>query len=219
MLYLFIAIILELSLIYFFSRRAFYGFRRVLLRLFGGFISEYFVYFFYLPGVLVHELTHYFSAKILGVRVSRLRIFPIGYVEIEKAGLLRTSLVALSPFLIGVGLFFLTTYLFMVESVFESFWGRVFFVYIIFVISNTMFLSKSDIKNSWVLVVFVVAASFIILKIYGFEGGLIYSGFVIAFKYLLIVVIVNLALLFLLSCDILLTWLQRSPKQAKLRKK
>lgn len=63
-----------------------------------------------LPGVVVHELSHWLAAKLLGVRVSPISIGPrrkrgremrFGSVQIARADALRESLIGLAPLISG----------------------------------------------------------------------------------------------------------------------
>jgi hypothetical protein len=64
----------------------------------------------FFPGVFLHEISHYLMAKLLWVRTGRLSLIPqavegsglvLGYVETERADILRDSLVGLAPIIAG----------------------------------------------------------------------------------------------------------------------
>jgi hypothetical protein len=64
----------------------------------------------FLPGVLLHELSHFLMAKLLFIRTGRFSILPrempygqlqLGYVEIEKVDPIRETLVGVAPLLTG----------------------------------------------------------------------------------------------------------------------
>jgi len=64
----------------------------------------------FLPGVLLHELSHFLMARLLGVRTARFSILPsilpggklqLGFVETEQADLFRDALIGLAPLLSG----------------------------------------------------------------------------------------------------------------------
>lgn len=64
----------------------------------------------FLPGVLIHELSHYLTARLLGVRTGNLSLLPrsmkngkiqLGYVETVRSDVLRDSLIGVAPFLAG----------------------------------------------------------------------------------------------------------------------
>src|SRR3990172_611459 len=64
----------------------------------------------FLPGVFLHELSHFLAAKILFVRTGRFSLIPrslpdgrlqLGYVETARADIVRDSLVGAAPLIAG----------------------------------------------------------------------------------------------------------------------
>lgn len=64
----------------------------------------------FLPGVLLHEFSHYLMAVILGVQAARFSLIPqilpegrlqLGYVETDKTDIIRDSLIGAAPLLAG----------------------------------------------------------------------------------------------------------------------
>jgi hypothetical protein len=64
----------------------------------------------FLPGVFLHELSHYLAAKLLRVRTGRFSLLPqvqpngrlrLGYVETESGGFLRDALIGVAPLVTG----------------------------------------------------------------------------------------------------------------------
>jgi hypothetical protein len=64
----------------------------------------------FFPGVFLHELSHFITAKILGVRTGKFSLIPrsldtghllLGYVEVERTDILRDSLIGLAPVVAG----------------------------------------------------------------------------------------------------------------------
>ena len=64
----------------------------------------------FLPGILLHEGSHYLTARLLGVRTGRFSVLPrpladgrlqIGFVETEKVDPIREALIGLAPLLAG----------------------------------------------------------------------------------------------------------------------
>jgi hypothetical protein len=64
----------------------------------------------FLPGTLVHELSHWLAAKLLGVRTGRIVIWPqakrdgtlwLGAIQIARADPVRSSLIGLAPLVSG----------------------------------------------------------------------------------------------------------------------
>jgi hypothetical protein len=121
------------------------------------------------PGTVIHELSHLFTAEILGVRTGKLTLAPesiehddinVGSVEFRETDPFRTSVIGLAPFFVGliwlIGLSWilpnlwqdtLTAYnqgvLFSSSSLYLS----LLISYLLFAISNTMFASPEDMKG------------------------------------------------------------------------
>jgi hypothetical protein len=64
----------------------------------------------FLPGVLLHELSHFIMAQILGVKTGRFSIIPkkleggrlrLGYVETAKTDIFRDALIGIAPLITG----------------------------------------------------------------------------------------------------------------------
>lgn len=66
--------------------------------------------FIFLPGVFLHESSHFLMAKLVGVRTGRFSLIPkaqsngklrLGYVEVTSGGFLRDSLIGVAPLVMG----------------------------------------------------------------------------------------------------------------------
>lgn len=64
----------------------------------------------FLPGIFLHECSHFLTAKLLGVRTGRFSIVPqaqpdgklrLGYVETASGGVFRDALIGLAPLISG----------------------------------------------------------------------------------------------------------------------
>lgn len=64
----------------------------------------------FFPGVLLHEASHFITARLLGVRTGRFSLIPkplpngrlqLGYVETAQVDLVRDALIGLAPLLMG----------------------------------------------------------------------------------------------------------------------
>jgi hypothetical protein len=64
----------------------------------------------FLPGVILHELSHFLSAKLLGVETGRFSLIPqalpdgrlqLGYVETAQSDIVRDSIVGVAPLIVG----------------------------------------------------------------------------------------------------------------------
>lgn len=69
------------------------------------------LFFVLLPGVLLHELSHWLVANLIGVRTGKVSIglgkmrgkhFSLGSVTVERSDPLRESLIGVAPFIFGI---------------------------------------------------------------------------------------------------------------------
>ncbi len=148
----------------------------------------------FLPGVFLHELSHFVIAKILGVRTGGFSIFPrslpdgrlqLGYVETSRSDIVRDSLIGAAPLIVGT-LFvaYVAVYRFEMRVLwdvfrngqFNLFWlgvralpnVRDFYLwfYLTFVVSSTMTPSESD-RHAWLELVISVGVLFAITLLFG----------------------------------------------------
>lgn len=147
-------------------------------------LGLYLYSFIFLPGVVIHEISHFFVAAFLGVRTGDITIFPsgktesgsqrLGSVQIAKTDIVRGSIIGIAPLIIGsLAIIALTLWQFpqLIQSVITLegtlnqllVEGRqiltvplnLVWVYLIFAISNTMFTSQSD-RRSWPALIIVL---------------------------------------------------------------
>lgn len=130
----------------------------------------------FLPGVLIHELSHYGMARLLNVPVGKLSLIPqplpdgrmrLGYVETQSTDFIRDALIGAAPLIVGS---FVVAYAGLINLQFTIFWAEFtmsdlslaisdlsgifnqqdfwIWFYIIFVVSSTMFPSTTD-RRGW----------------------------------------------------------------------
>lgn len=150
--------------------------------------------FIFLPGVFIHEASHYVMAKILRVPTGRFSILPkplpdgrlqLGYVETAHADIVRDSLIGAAPLIIGT-LFVAYISIYQLEmrvlwdvlrdGKFNLFWMGLrtlpnvpdFYVwfYLTFAVSSTMMPSESD-RHAWLELVISVGVLFSITLLIG----------------------------------------------------
>lgn len=150
----------------------------------------------FLPGVIIHEISHFFMAGFLGVPTGDITIFPsgktetgserLGSVQVGKSDIFRGSLIGIAPLLFGSVIIIaltrwqfpeLITSLINLNQPLNHFLleGRqilaeplnLIWVYLILAITNTMFVSDSD-RRSWPAMLIVL----IILSLVGIWSGL-----------------------------------------------
>jgi hypothetical protein len=130
----------------------------------------------FFPGVLLHELSHFLSAKLLGVQTGRFSLVPqaqadgklrLGYVETATGGFVRDALIGAAPLVTGSALVALTAiYLLKLLPVWtvlrSADWGAFWtllktvpgspdfwlWFYLAFTVSSTMLPSQSD-RHAW----------------------------------------------------------------------
>ncbi len=130
-------------------------------------ISRHFISFLFLPGTILHEFSHAVMAKLLGVPIGEIKLYPhkdpltqefkAGSIEIAKKDPFRLSLIGIAPTIIGITLITLTVlYLYNFSLPTLSFKGileplnnpkTLLIILILFMISSTMFTSKADIRE------------------------------------------------------------------------
>ncbi len=152
---------LNLIFIYFISRLSlneiFYFLRKLIK---NEKLVYYFVALIFFPGTIIHEFSHFFAATILFLPVKDIKIFPqienhsikLGTVYYIKKDFLRGFLVGIAP-LFGAMLFF---------WVISHLTLNLFFYYLIFVVSTTMFSSKKDLEDLLYLIPFFLFIYFIV---------------------------------------------------------
>ena len=137
----------------------------------------------FFPGVLLHEISHWVAAKLLGVRTGRISLFPrptgkgrlqMGYVETAETDWLRDALIGAAPLISGglfvayAGILRLGAGQSWMQLVPENFPAAVqgilatyaqpdfwLWFYLIFVVSSMMFPSASD-RRTWLPVVLIL---------------------------------------------------------------
>jgi len=116
--------------------------------------------YFFLPGTIVHELSHLLAAGLLLVRTGDMELTPkivedgvrLGSVEIEKTDILRRAIIGVAPVLIGMMVIFGTLfYLQTLSSINLGIYVIAF--WIIFEVSNTLFSSRKDLEGTLELLI------------------------------------------------------------------
>ena len=132
-------------------------------------------YLLMFPGIVLHELSHFLVARLLGLKVGKFALGPkrrrnaieLGSVTVSSGGSVRDSFVGLAPFITGTAVLLLISYfVFDVGTLGEAWtnagWSGVrqaadgiwrvpdfwLWAYVIFVVSNSMTPSPSD-RQPW----------------------------------------------------------------------
>lgn len=173
----------------------------------------------FLPGTIIHELSHILSAGVLMVHVGEMEFIPkitstgvrLGSAEIGLTDPFRRALIGLAPFLVGVSLILVSLWLLLPET--SNIYQRLLLFYVIFEIGNTMFSSKKDLEGLLALSLTLILVSALIIVAFNFLNIEIPSGFLFnlinpqtvslflqkATFFLSIPLLINLGLLFLIK--------------------
>lgn len=148
----------------------------------------------FLPGVFLHELSHFLTAKLLRVRTGGFSVIPralpngrlqLGYVETAKSDIVRDSLIGAAPLIFGT-LFVAYVAIYRLEmrvlwdtlrsGQFALFWLGVrllptvkdfyLWFYLAFTVSSTMMPSESD-RHAWLELVISVGILFALALLLG----------------------------------------------------
>lgn len=174
---------IELVVLYFLSRTLTKNFSSVLFSIFKNKkVAVYIFSILFLPGTLFHELSHFLAAKLLFVPVGKFNLKPkaernmitLGSVSIANTDYFRWTLIGMAPFVVGVILVLLPFWNdFIKETVESRMILKVLLLYFIFQISNTMFLSKSDLSG---LLRLLIVTVIILLLLYLFKVRVALDG-------------------------------------------
>ena len=139
---------------------------------------------FFLPGVIIHELSHLIAASLLGVATGEIHIFPreikpgnikMGSVQSAESDPIRETLIGSAPMLFGIAIItFIILFQFNDQNIVFNI-QNVIYLYLIYTISNTMFVSGEDMRSFWVIpLLIIVIASFIFAFSINFSSAINY---------------------------------------------
>ncbi len=161
---------IEFALIFFLSRQLSKTLSHFLLRIFKNHrITIHILSFLFLPGVIVHELSHWLMAEITFVKTGQIEFTPqihgdkvkLGSVAIAKTDPIRRFFIGVAPILFGLPIIFgLYVFLFPQGSLTFS-WQLLLFFCLLFEIGNTMYSSSKDMEGA--IGFFIFTAILIIL--------------------------------------------------------
>ncbi|HCQ31412.1 TPA: hypothetical protein DIU27_03470 [Candidatus Collierbacteria bacterium] len=132
----------------------------------------------FLPGTVIHEMSHFFFAIITGARTGKIEIFPeyleddwedeekgrsvaLGYVQTQKLNPIQGLFVGTAPFI--VGMFLLVWLASLLQTSYAS--GQIIFLclqgYLFFTVANSFFPSWSDIRQTLPMVIIFLITGFL----------------------------------------------------------
>lgn len=158
---------------------------------------------FFLPGVALHECSHWLTAKLLGVQTARFSLWPrrqadgtlrLGFVETAKVDFVREALIGIAPLLAGSAVVVLIGYsrlavgplgnavtsgdvAAMAQKLLASLRSADAFIwlYLVFAVSNSMMPSASD-RRAWLPVTILLALIGLALYYFGVAPMVVQSA-------------------------------------------
>jgi hypothetical protein len=134
----------------------------------------------FLPGTIIHELSHWIVAEILQVRTGAITIFPdlegegegdnqrLGSVATARSDPFRGFLIGLAPFMSGLAILAVLGKLLSIGWAGDFLWWQLaLIIYGIMVIGNSMMISESD-RRTWPFIIIfflLITILFMMLKI------------------------------------------------------
>lgn len=170
-------LLLELTLLYFTSRKVHQRIGKLLLRITKNQKwSSYLLAILFLPGTFIHELSHFLTALVLLVPIGQPEFIPeylddkrikLGSVPIGKTDLVRSFFISVAPLIFGTGIIVLGLNFVINKNLLSNPLYILLVAYLTFTISNTMFSSKKDLEGAWkfLLIVAIAAGSGYLLGI------------------------------------------------------
>ncbi len=119
----------------------------------------------FLPGTILHELSHWLVAELLGVHTGEITILPnlgntesdrqkLGSVATESTGPIRGFLIGAAPFVTGLLTLSLLGYFVFIPSLLS--WQYILILYGIVVVGSSMMLSREDRRSLPFFLIFAV---------------------------------------------------------------
>lgn len=105
----------------------------------------------FLPGVILHELSHWLMASFLFVPTGEIEFLPqvrgdtvkLGSVQVAKTDFIRRFLIGVAP-LFGGMVLLTAIYYYLSPTIMPFTYSSIIFLYVLFEVGNTMFSSRKD---------------------------------------------------------------------------
>jgi len=212
-------VIISLTILYLSKKYLTTLLSRFIHRLGGGSRAAIIVWsIIFLPGTIIHEVSHFLAAALTGARTGKIEIFPeyledeveeethrtvaLGYVQTQRLNPIQGFLVGIAPFISGLALLVLLASLMQTNLVSKNYTLLAVQGYLFFTIANSFFPSWSDIKQTLTLIILALIVA-IVAWFFGFqilidESSKIWGILDSLWMALSVSIILNLVILFLL---------------------
>jgi len=168
----------------------------------------------FLPGTIIHEISHFLVAALTGARTGKIEIFPeyledemdeksthvaLGSVQTQKLNPVQGFLVGIAPFISGIALLIWLASLLQVSFSDRNIWLFILEGYLFFTIANSFFPSWPDIKQALPFVVISLVVA-LLAWYFGFQIFLNSNSYIWVilnslWKAVAICVLINLAII------------------------
>lgn len=131
----------------------------------------------FLPGTIIHELSHWIVAEVLQVRTGAITIFPdldtdstentqrLGSVATERTDPFRAFFIGLAPFVSGLAILVVLGRLLSLGWGVYIWWQLALIIYGIVVVGNSMMISESD-RRTWPFIIIFLLIMIIFISTY-----------------------------------------------------
>lgn len=118
--------------------------------------------FIFLPGIVIHELSHLLAASLLFVGAGDIEFMPkvegnsikLGSVAIGRSDPIRRFLIGVAPIILGIVV--ISVVLSLVRTLKSPLSLNILIFYTLFVVGNTMFASRKDMEGALVLLLSIL---------------------------------------------------------------
>lgn len=159
----------SIFILFFLSRKTlnelYYFLKRILKKNSVVYLAISIIFF---PGTLLHELSHAIMARLLLLKVTEIKLIPewknnniqLGRVTYVKGDFIRSIIIGIAPVIGGIALLFgvAVSHFFPNPNISLN----ILLIYIIFVISSTMFSSKQDLVDIGYIIPIVIGVGAIL---------------------------------------------------------
>lgn len=177
--------------------------------------------FIFLPGTLIHEISHFLVAALFGARTGDISIFPefldtetankktsdhftLGYVQVQSLNPIAGFFVGFAPFISGLILLVWLSFLIQSDFSQSNTVLLILEIYLFFTITNSFIPSRTDLKQTFPLIL-ILSILFLLGWYFGVHFSIPFPAELISVfdslkAALLISLIINLGISFLLFC-------------------
>ena len=124
----------------------------------------------FLPGTLLHEVSHWIMANLLFVQTGAMSLIPkmdekgnlrLGSVMVAQSDIIRRLIIGAAPVILGVSIMLTALYFAFKQNIFDNYLIIFLLGCLVFQIGNTMFSSKKDMEGALGLILTLIVATIV----------------------------------------------------------